>query len=142
MSPYVQSFLSYLEYERRYSAGIPLSHTVNDLEQLYFSISNLNLRRRNQNWPHTSENQVMDSQDDGDESMSPRSINRKLSTLKSFFKFLMRKGVSQEKPIGQGAWPPRQRRRLPVFVEKSNIERLLRDIKSSLQDLKERVTRS
>ena len=56
--------------------------------------------------------------------ITPRSINRKLSTLKSFFKFLMRKGVVKKSPLSK-VLAPKTSKRLPVFVEKSGIDRLL-----------------
>ena len=123
MSPYIQSFLSYIEYERRYS-----KHTIesyrNDLEQfgLYLKseyqkddmelASHLEIR----SWIV----QMMEKE------ITPRSINRKLSTLKSFFKFLMRKGVVKKSPLAK-VLAPKTSKRLPVFVEKSGIERLLTD---------------
>ena len=124
MSPYIQSFLSYIEYERRYS-----KHTIesykNDLEQfgLYLKseyqkedlelASHLEIR----SWIV----QMMEKE------ITPRSINRKLSTLKSFFKFLMRKGIVKKSPLAK-VLAPKTSKRLPVFVEKSGIERLLTDI--------------
>ena len=123
MSPYIQSFLSYIEYERRYS-----KHTIesyrNDLEQfgLYLKseyqkddmelASHLEIR----SWIV----QMMEKE------ITPRSINRKLSTLKSFFKFLMRKGVVKKSPLAK-VLAPKTSKRLPMFVEKSGIERLLTD---------------
>ena len=123
MSPYIQSFLSYIEYERRYS-----KHTIesyrNDLEQfgLYLKseyqkddmelASHLEIR----SWIV----QMMEKE------ITPRSINRKLSTLKSFFKFLMRKGVVKKSPLAK-VLAPKTSKRLPMFVENSGIERLLTD---------------
>jgi integrase/recombinase XerC len=59
--------------------------------------------------------------------ISPRSINRKLSTLKSFFKFLMRKGIVKKNPLSK-VLAPKTSKRLPVFVEQTGIERLLTQI--------------
>ena len=124
MSPHIRSFHSYIEYERRYSR-----HTLeaygHDLEQFgtYLKAeygkeevelaSHLEIR----SWIV----QMMEQQ------ITPRSINRKLSTLKSFFKFLIRKGIVKKSPLSK-VLAPKTSKRLPVFVEKSGIERLLTDI--------------
>ena len=52
-----------------------------------------------------------------------RSVNRKLSTLKSFYKFLIREGELEENPIRK-ITPPKTSKRLPVFVEKDKMEML------------------
>jgi len=127
MSPYVQSFLSYIEYERRYS-----KHTLesygNDLEQFYFYLKSEYQKEELELATHLEIRswivQMMEHK------ISPRSINRKLSTLKSFFKFLMRKGVVKKSPLSK-VLAPKISKRLPVFVEKAGIERLLTDIEFS-----------
>jgi integrase/recombinase XerC len=52
-----------------------------------------------------------------------RSVNRKLSTLKSFYKFLIREGELVENPIHK-ITPPKTSKHLPVFVEKDKMETL------------------
>jgi integrase/recombinase XerC len=124
MSPYVESFLSYIEYERRYS-----KHTIesyrNDLEQLFYYLKSEYAKEEIELATHLEIRSWMVSM--MEKEISPRSINRKLSTLKSFFKFLMRKGVVKKSPLSK-VLAPKTSKRLPAFVEKSNIERLLKDI--------------
>lgn len=124
MSPFVQSFLNYIEYERRYS-----KHTLesygNDLEQFGLYLKSEYQKEEMELASHLEIRswivQMMEHK------ISPRSINRKLSTLKSFFKFLMRKGVIKKSPLSK-VLAPKTSKRLPVFVEKSGIEKLLTDI--------------
>jgi integrase/recombinase XerC len=124
MSPYVQSFLSYIEYERRYS-----KHTIesygNDLEQFFFYLKSEYQKEEIELASHLEIRSWIVSM--MEQKISPRSINRKLSTLKSFFKFLMRKGVVKKSPLSK-VLAPKTSKRLPVFVEKAGIERLLTDI--------------
>lgn len=56
--------------------------------------------------------------------LSSRSINRKISTLKSFFKFLMRTGKVKKSPMA-GIMSPKVPKKLPVYVEEEHMETLL-----------------
>jgi len=55
--------------------------------------------------------------------VAARSVNRKLSSLKSFYKFLLHEGELTENPIRK-VTPPKTAKRLPVFVEKDKMEKL------------------
>ena len=59
--------------------------------------------------------------------ISPRSVNRKISTLKSYFKFLIREGVLVENPMVKVV-APKSKKRLPVFIEEDQIETLLNEV--------------
>jgi len=59
--------------------------------------------------------------------ISPRSVNRKISTLKSYFKFLIREGVLVENPMVKVV-APKSKKRLPVFIEEDQIETLLNKV--------------
>ena len=56
--------------------------------------------------------------------VKPISINRKLATLKSFYKFLMKYGQVEESPA-KLVTVPKIRRKLPVFVQEENLNNLL-----------------
>ncbi len=59
-----------------------------------------------------------------DNGMSAKSVNRKLSCLKAFFKFLLQQQLISENTVSkiQG---PKTPKKLPVFVEEENMEDLL-----------------
>ena len=59
--------------------------------------------------------------------VSPRSVNRKISTLKTYFKFLIREGVIYESPMLKVV-APKSRKRLPLFIEEDQIESLLNEV--------------
>ena len=50
-----------------------------------------------------------------------RSVNRKLTTLKSFYKFLQKEGILLENPMNR-ITPPKTSKRLPVFIEKDKMD--------------------
>jgi len=59
-----------------------------------------------------------------DDNMSARSVNRKITTLKSFFKYLMREGIVQSTPMDK-ILTPKQSKKLPEFVEVEKMNELL-----------------
>lgn len=63
-----------------------------------------------------------------DAGLSSRSINRKISVLKSWFKQLIRVGEVEQSPMG-AILSPKAGKRLPMFVEKTAMAELFRDVK-------------
>jgi integrase/recombinase XerC len=59
-----------------------------------------------------------------DSKISPTSVNRKLSSLKSFFKFLIRQGVLSSNPL-RLVNGPKTKKPLPYFVRENEMEGLL-----------------
>lgn len=55
---------------------------------------------------------------------TPRTVNRKISALKTFFKFLQRRGEVESNPFAK-VIAPRAGKKLPVSVNKDRIENLL-----------------
>lgn len=118
---YQESFISYLQYEKRCSA-----HTVtayrNDLDQFvqYFAemVGEFNVNKVDARLVRGWVIKLMEK------GLNPGSVNRKVSSLKSFFKYLQRQRVIVENPIS--AVPlPKIRRRLPEFVEENKLNHLL-----------------
>lgn len=65
--------------------------------------------------------------------LSGRSINRKISTLKSFFKYCLKQGYIEQTPMAQ-VTVPRAGKRLPVFVREEEIDDLLKSLQSCTED--------
>ena len=117
----VETFLKYLSFEKRYS-----QHTVGayrkDLLQFSdflvadFEISNLEEVRHPQirSW-------VVSLMDKG---LSPKSVNRKVATLKSFYKFLLGREFIELNPTTQ-IKPLKVEKDLPTFVKETEITDLL-----------------
>ena len=66
---------------------------------------------------------VVDMMDKGEKSTT---VNRKLSTLRSFYRFLRIKGVTDHSPV-QGVKGPKNKKPLPQFVKEADMDKLLDD---------------
>jgi integrase/recombinase XerC len=118
---YKESFLQYLQIERRYS-----NHTVrsysNDLDQF---LSYLTL----QELPHDP---VLVSSHDIrawivsmlDNKYSTVSVHRKISCLRVFYRYLRKEGIVKIDPLEKIVLPKRKKV-LPVFVEEEALDKLL-----------------
>jgi len=62
-----------------------------------------------------------------EEGLTSRSITRKISSLKSFFKFVMRTGSLKKSPLANIS-SPKSSRKLPSFVEEKDIDMLFRHV--------------
>ncbi len=69
-----------------------------------------------------------------------RSVNRKLSTLKSFFRFLVREGVIAQNPMNR-ITSPKTSKRLPLFLDRAQTDLLFTgaDFGSGYPGLRDRV---
>lgn len=128
----IQSFLDYLRYEKRYSA-----HTIrayqDDLQAFFewaaYEFGETGLSEIS----HTIIRSWLASLREGE--MSAKSINRKISTLKSFFKFHLKQGDINESPMTKVV-SPKSGKRLPVFIKEKDTEQLLESLSQSSEDWK------
>ncbi len=76
----------------------------------------------------------------GEQQLKPRSLQRKASALKSFFKFLIRADIVEGNPA-KLLRTPKASKRLPVFLEKEQTEILLEQMPKDDPDDLEAFTR-
>lgn len=62
-----------------------------------------------------------------EQKITSKSINRKISSLKSFFKFLLRNGLLEKSPMA-GIISPKSGKRLPVYVEEKDMQLLMEHV--------------
>ena len=117
----LELFLNYLKYEKRYSVHTSTAYE-NDLDQFVLFGKKLVEDFCVEEVDYPLIRQWIISLMDG--GTSARSVNRKISTLKSFFKFLMREEKIGKNPTDQIILP-KMGKKLPVFVEEKEINRLL-----------------
>lgn len=121
MEATIQPFIDYLKFEKRYSA-----HTVrayqDDISQFYqFLLQQFELGSPQEEIRPTYVRSWLAALKEG--KMSSRSIKRKISSLTSFFKFQLRRGLIQQTPMTTIS-SPRTGKRLPVYVEQKDMQTL------------------
>lgn len=119
--PSLNAFLTYLQFEKRYS-----SHTItayaNDLVQFF-------------DFMETQYDAIEIDQIKGtmvrtwlaslkEAALTGKSLNRKISSLKSFFKFQIQKGQLDKSPM-ETVVSPKISKRLPAFVAENDMDQLL-----------------
>lgn len=122
--PEIAPFLDYLQFEKRYSQHTVIAYQT-DLEQFFAylaaqfdapplgQVSSMFIR----SWlASIKENEL-----------TAKSINRKISTLKSFFKYQLKTGVLKTSPMGV-IISPKTKKRLPVFVAEKDINTLFEHV--------------
>lgn len=116
-----EKFIEYLLVERRYA-----QHTItaykSDLEQFFIFIQmnygEMDIATISHQHIRTWVVELVAKE------TSTRSVNRKLSTLKSYYKFLLKEGVVEHSPMDK-INPPKVSKRLPVYVEERQLSALL-----------------
>ena len=112
----LEKFLQYLSFEKRYSP-----HTIGAYEHdLHQFISFSDVKSMSDFQEINSfliRGWIVQLIEDG---ISHRSVNRKLASLRTFFKWLRKEGLLNTNPMAkiQG---PRNEKRLPTFIKESEI---------------------
>lgn len=118
---YIDQFADYLRLERNYSPKTVSSYR-RDLvlfrQFLGDTDAGLDLLTADRD---TVRLWIVDMMDRGEKSTT---VNRKLSTLRSFYRFLRMKGITDRSPV-QGVKGPKNKKPLPQFVKESDMDKLL-----------------
>ena len=117
----INDFLDYLTHERAYSPHTVTSYG-NDLREFDAYLENT---EDSIELPHADADLVrgwaVELMAGG---MKATSVNRKLSSLRTFYKYLLKKDVIKVSPV-QNVGGPKKAKPLPQFVRESDMDRLL-----------------
>ncbi|MCB0806535.1 MAG: tyrosine recombinase XerC [Bacteroidales bacterium] len=121
---HIEDFIEYLSNQKRYSP-----HTVkayqNDLIQFFqFTLQTYETTDEDHITHQIIRSWVIEKLNEG---ISTRSVNRKLSSLKTFYKFLRKKNIVKINPL-EKMIAPRMKKTLPEFVSRSQMDLLLDEI--------------
>jgi len=116
-------FLEFIQFEKRFSSHTLVAYS-NDLEQLLTYLKTTYEVTDISEVNHTIIRSWVVSL--MEHKISPRTVNRKITTLKTFYKFLLRQNIVTENPMLK-ILSPKTSKRLPVFIEKDKMDNLLDD---------------
>lgn len=119
----IEDFLNYLTHERAYSLHTVISYG-NDLREFEAYLANTeNVLRVQDADTDLVRGWAMTLMAEG---RSAATVNRKLSALRTFYKYLLKKEAIVVSPM-QSVCGPKKKKPLPQFVRESDMERLLDD---------------
>ncbi|MFI5132225.1 MAG: tyrosine-type recombinase/integrase [Chitinophagales bacterium] len=130
--PDIQSFLDYLKYEKRYSA-----HTIISYETDLRNFSEYLDRRYGKIELKQMSHAIIRGWLAGlkDKGLTSKSLNRKISALRSFFKYKLRTGKLEVSPM-VNVIAPKNAKRLPVFMQEQETKELIKSLSDSTDDWK------
>ena len=114
-------FLDYLRYEKRYSA-----HTIRSYQDDLLQFFSFVAGQFGETPPGEITHQLVRSWLAGlrDQGISAKSINRKISALKSFYKYCKKNDLVSHNPLLK-VITPKTSKRLPVFIKENDTKELL-----------------
>ncbi len=120
----IQPFIDYLKFEKRYARNTIISYQ-NDLVALFEYIRQTYGPTEIKELSHIYIRSWLASLKD--EKLKAKSINRKISALKSFFKYQLKSGVISQTPMSKIV-APKNEKRLPSFVASKDIKTLFQHV--------------
>lgn len=130
--PHIQSFLDYLKFEKRYSFHTLTSYTTDLIEFYDYAEIQFGATALKDTTSAFVRSWLASLKDKG---LSSKSLNRKISSLKSFFKYYMKTGAIESTPMDK-VISPKIGKRLPVFVKEEDTRMLLETLNSAAEDWK------
>lgn len=120
---YKDLFLKYLQFEKRFSVNTVKSYS-NDLTQFIIYIEKqFSLTEPEKANEKNIRSWIVYLMENGFSSLT---VNRKISTLKTFYKFLQLQGYALSNPMDRVV-SPKTTKKIPLFVEEKQITALLDD---------------
>lgn len=118
------SFLDYLLYERNYSEGTVKYYRTDILELQKFGEEQLGALTPSDVDAELVRDWIASLMDKG---CASTTINRKLSSIRTYYKFLLRRGEIQTDPL-QKVSGPKKNKPIPSFLREKEMDRLLDDM--------------
>ena len=132
MERYISKFLTYLEIEKN-ASSYTLANYLLDLKQFTGFLEGKDLLRVERLDIRKYLNRLKEKK------LAKRSLSRKLSVLRSFFRFLLREGLLKTNPMS-GISSPKLEKKLPVFLDLQKVTILLESPdKKNLLGLRDRA---
>lgn len=124
LSKWLPDFLQYLKFEKRYSQHTQVAYEKDILQFLAFTDEQFEISEASdvkhfhvRSWLATLK----------DDSLTARSINRKLSSVNTYYKYMMRTGKVSKNPISQ-LHAQKLPERLPAYLKEHEAEYMLEEV--------------
>ncbi|MDR2291860.1 MAG: tyrosine-type recombinase/integrase [Prevotellaceae bacterium] len=125
----LEMYFKYLESEKRYSPNTIDAYRFD----LYGFFADMDFDTSIDNISEIQQSEIRDwVLKLMEDNHSPRTINRKLSALNGFFKYMIREKIIDSNPIHK-IKSPKEKKRLPVFLEEKQLNNYL-DITDDIED--------
>ena len=122
--PIIQPFLNYLKFEKRYSRHTVISYEtdlISFFDYITTQYGEMSLGQLSHGYIRSWLASLKD------EGLTGKSINRKISALKSFFKYQLKTGEVKQSPMTR-VIAPKNEKRLPSFVADKDIKTLFEHV--------------
>ena len=117
MDRYIEKFIRYLQIEKNYSRHTILNYKL-DLEHFKNFLGELSLEKVD----YLILRKYLAALKE--KNLKSRSVSRRLSALRSFFKFLIREGLLKNNPLASLS-SPKQDKPLPLFLTEEEVTKLI-----------------
>ena len=119
-----ENFINYISYEKRFSFHTIKSYTTDLNSFINFINSEFEIYKIDEITFQIVRSWIANLLESG---LTSRSVNRKISTLKTYFKFLVREEIINENPMNK-IISPKLKKNIPVFLEEEQISHLFKNI--------------
>ena len=107
----IEEFMDFLEFEKKYSEHTISNYRI-DLEKFYAYSKDKKINFKEMDYAKVSDYLIYLKQSN----LSKTSINRHLSSLRSFYKYLLKKGVTKNNPFTLLKGPKMEKGQLSVIA--------------------------
>ncbi|MFN0187570.1 MAG: tyrosine-type recombinase/integrase, partial [Bacteroidia bacterium] len=115
------TFISYLKHEKRYSAHTVLAYDTDLKQFLDFLQTQYQITSPSKASHFIIRSWIVSLME---EKLDPRSVNRKITTLRTLYRYLVRQSIIQRNPMLK-VQAPKTKKKLPEYVDEEKMERLL-----------------
>jgi integrase/recombinase XerC len=132
LRPEIQAFINYLKFEKRYSAHTIISYQTDLIDFFNYLDTQFDkpgIKKINHSFVRSWLARLKENK------FTAKSINRKISSLRSFFKYLLKNGIIESTPMAN-VTSPKISKRLPVFVKEEDTRKLVETLNNSTEDWK------
>ena len=124
MDSSLEKYLIYLKSERQASKHTIYNYLL-DIKQFSMIVLNVLVEEKSVDWKNIYVNDIrmyiIEAQNLG---CSKRSLSRKISAIRAFYKFMQREDIVENNPLS-GIHPPKMSKPLPKYLSIEEIDRLL-----------------